>query len=153
MATVIQGMVQDLDDSILLLVVLVELPANIVNKALLTVKVMPDGHCMEVVRPAAKSFPILDMPRGQCSTTAARPFQLPRFNISWAFSTSPCGNFVRRRRLALLLTMMSGCQWGKCCNGSTPQHQSCKCVIETPNTCSSVPMSDINEFPPIVSKA
>jgi hypothetical protein len=51
MPTVIQGVVQDLDDGISSLVMLVELPANIVNKALLTVKVTPDGKFLEVFRP------------------------------------------------------------------------------------------------------
>jgi hypothetical protein len=51
MPTVIQGAVQDLDDGISSLVMLVKLPTNIVNKALLTIKVMPDGKFLEVFRP------------------------------------------------------------------------------------------------------
>lgn len=51
MPTVIQGVVQDLDDGISSLVMLVELPANVVNKALLTVKVSADGKSLDVYRP------------------------------------------------------------------------------------------------------
>jgi hypothetical protein len=54
MPTGVQGVVQDLKDGVSSLVLLVELPANIINTALLTVKLLADGKILEVFRPRGK---------------------------------------------------------------------------------------------------
>ena len=54
MPTVVQGVVQDLKDGVSSLVLLLELPANIINTALLTIKITADGKFLEVFRPRGK---------------------------------------------------------------------------------------------------